>query len=75
MALLFGRNTKKMAKVKIKEVDLNNLRFNTSVEWIKETDVVELHTLTRQELYEKKGVWDNVQELLDQNLEEYDVGV
>ena len=64
---------KEDGKVKIKEVDLNNLRFNTSVEWIKETDVVELHTLTRQELYEKKGVWDNVQELLDQNLEEYDV--
>lgn len=64
---------KENGKTELEEVDLKNLRFNQFVECIDETDVVELHHLTRQELWEKKDIWDNVDELLDKDEEEYDV--
>lgn len=60
-------------KTKLEESRLENLRFDQYAKTIRKTDVVELHELTRRELYEKKDVWDNVQELLDENKEKYEI--
>lgn len=50
-------------KITAKECKLDNLYFDQAVEWIKDTDVVELHSLTIQQLWEKEGIWNNVQEV------------
>jgi len=47
-------------KTKVKEVNIDNLYFNQSVENIKDADgVVEKHFLNRKELLDKKEAWDD----------------
>ena len=59
-------------KTRIKEVKLENLYFNQSVEWLKDADgIVELHHLNEKELRDKEEVWDNVDKLLDKDLTTY----
>ena len=52
-------------KLKIKEVKLDNIYFRQSCESIKGEDLVEFHTLSRKELWDKEGVWENVREVLN----------
>jgi len=51
---------KENGKTCVKESKLDNLYFDQSVEWIEDSNIVELHDLTVQELWEKDGVWDNI---------------
>ncbi|OQA77490.1 MAG: hypothetical protein BWY30_01084 [Tenericutes bacterium ADurb.Bin239] len=52
-------------KTKIKGVRLNNIYFDQSVEWIKDADgIVELHQLSKKQLWDKDGVWDNIREVI-----------
>ena len=52
-------------KTKIKKVRLNNIYFDQSVEWIKDADgIVELHQLSKKQLWDKDGVWDNIREVI-----------
>ena len=53
-------------KTKIKKVRLNNIYFDQSVEWIKDADgIVEIHELSKKQLWDKDGVWDNIKEVID----------
>lgn len=53
-------------KTRIKEVKLDNIYFDQTVEFIKDADgIVEQHHLNKKELLDKEGIWDNVQEVLD----------
>lgn len=56
---------KENGSVKIKEVKLDNIYFRQSCECISDEDIVEIHTLSRKELWDKEGIWDNVREVLD----------
>jgi len=56
---------KENGQVKIKEVKLDNIYFRQSCECINDEDIVEIHTLSRKELWDKEGIWDNVKEVLD----------
>ena len=67
------KKCKEDGKTTIKECDLLNLHFSQSCKTIKEEDVVEDHPMKRQELWEKMDVWDNVKEVLDKDLEEYNL--
>lgn len=58
---------KEEGKTCIKESKLDTLFFDQAIEWIKDTDIVELHDLTEQVMWEKDGVWDNVQEVFKRN--------
>ena len=60
-------------KVELEEVNLLNLYFDQSVECINDTSIVEKHFLSKQELWEKDGVWENVQDLIKQDLDEYEI--
>lgn len=60
-------------KVKLEEVNLLNLYFDQSVDCINKTDVVEKHYLSKAQLWDKVDVWDNVQELLKEEKEEYEI--
>lgn len=52
-------------KFKMKEVLLDNMYFDQTVENLKDSDgIVEMHYLTKSELWEKDGVWDNVKEVI-----------
>jgi hypothetical protein len=57
-------------KKKVKEVKLENLYFDQSVENIKDADVVEIHNLSKKDLYDKEEVWDNVREVLKKKEDE-----
>lgn len=50
-------------KTCVKESKLENLFFDQSVEWIEDSNIVELHDLTIHDLWEKDGVWDNITEV------------
>ena len=53
-------------KTKIKKVRLNNIYFDQSVEWIKDADgIVEVHELSKKQLWDKDGVWENIKEVID----------
>lgn len=60
---------KENGKTCVKESKLDNLYYDQAVEWIKDTDIVELHSLTKQELWEKDGIWDNIKEVFKQGKE------
>jgi len=51
-------------KVELEEVNLLNLYFDQSVKCIEDTDVVELHNLTKNQLWDKNEVWDKVPEVI-----------
>jgi len=58
---------------KLEEVNLLNLYFDQTVEWIKDTPVVEKHYLSKQDLWEKDGAWNFVQELIKEDKDEYEI--
>lgn len=64
----FGSCVWKICKDKneteIEEVDLRNLYFDQTTEWIKNTNVVELHYLSPLEL-KHKTAWDNIDKVLN----------
>lgn len=49
----------------LEEVNLESLYFDQTIKDIKDSDIVENHNLTLNELWEKDGVWDNVQEVIE----------
>lgn len=52
-------------KTKMKEVPLENMYFDQSVENLTDADgIVEIHQLSRGELWKKKDVWDNIPEVI-----------
>lgn len=60
-------------KIELEECDLLNLYFDQTAKNIKDVDLVELHDLTEQQLWEKKNVWNNVQKVLDKKEERYEI--
>jgi len=58
---------KKKGKIELEECDLANLYFDQTAKCINDVDLVELHRLDSQQLWEKKYVWDsaNVEKVLD----------
>lgn len=66
---------KEKGETKVKEVKLDNLYFDQSVEWIKDSNIVELHELTTHDLWEKDGVWDNIVDVFktDRKAHKYEV--
>ena len=66
---------KEKGETKVKEVKLDNLYFDQSVEWIKDTPIVELHELSTAKLWEKDGVWDNIVDVFktDRKAHKYEV--
>lgn len=66
---------KEKGETKVKEVKLDNLYFDQSVEWIKDSNIVELHELTTHDLWEKDGIWDNVVDVFktDRKTHKYEV--
>ena len=66
---------KEKGETKVKEVKLDNLYFDQSVEWIKDSNIVELHELTTHDLWEKDGIWDNVVDVFktDRKAHKYEV--
>ena len=56
------------SKIMMKEVPLQNMYFDQSIEYLKDADgMVELHELSKGELWRKKDVWDNIQEVIKKN--------
>lgn len=49
----------------LEECDLENLYFDQTAKCIRDTEIVEKHILTESELYEKKDIWDNFDELVE----------
>jgi len=62
---LVWKKYKKNGKTCIKEAKLDNLYFDQSVEWIKDTDIVELHNLSVNDLWSKVDVWDGVETFIN----------
>jgi hypothetical protein len=59
---------------KIKKVRLENLYFDQSVEWIKDADgIVEIHNLTKKQLWDKDEIWDNIRDVLKEKEHNYEV--
>jgi len=58
---------KEDGKMCVKESRLDNLYFDQAIEWIEDTDIVELHDLTIHDLWEKDGAWDNILEVFKKN--------
>lgn len=50
--------------VELEEVNLENLLFDPKAECISDSDVIEIHHLSSNELYGKKDVWENVDKVL-----------
>lgn len=61
--------------VEVEEVKLDKLYFDQSVEWIEDSNIVELHELTTHDLWEKDGIWDNVVDVFktDRKAHKYEV--
>lgn len=70
---VWKKYTDEDGKVEIEEVDLQNLYFDQAVECINDTDIVEKHFLSRRELWEKDGIWNNVQEVLKEKGDEFEI--
>lgn len=58
------KKTKKDGKWTIKEDDLRNLFFDYSVEYIKDSPVVQLHYMTEGEIMKMEG-WDNKEKAIE----------
>jgi hypothetical protein len=54
----------KDGKEDIEPCDLRNLYFDPSVKNIKDTNIVELHYLTDEEIRAKSDIWDNTEEII-----------
>ena len=65
----YGGSVWKVSKVKgkkiIEESELGNLYFDQAVKNIEDANIVEKHYLSKNELHEKKGVWENIDTLLE----------
>ena len=60
------KRCKEDKKTKLKKVRLDNLYFDQSVEWIQDADgIVEIHNLSKKQLWDKDGAWDNVREVIN----------
>lgn len=70
---LWKRVYREDGKKELQEVNLLNVYFDQTTEWIKDTDVVEKHFLSRNKLWEKMDVWDNVAQLIKQDKKEYEI--
>lgn len=66
---------KENGKTCVKEVKLDKLYFDQSVEWIKDSSIVELHEISTAKLWEKDGIWDNVVDVFktDRKAHKYEV--
>jgi len=53
------------AKTEAVEVPLGNMYFDTTVESIRDTNVVRKYYLTRDEITEKEGIWEHTNTVLD----------
>jgi len=60
----YGSSVFKLFKGELKEVKLSNIYFDPTAESIRDIDVVEMHYMTESQLQSKKGIWDNVEEVL-----------
>jgi hypothetical protein len=64
----YGSIVWKKEKVKgktiLKEVKLDNLYFDQSIENIRDTNIVEKHFLSAQDLEDKRDVWKNIDEAI-----------
>lgn len=58
---------KEDGEICVKESRLDNLYFDQAIEWLEDTDIVELHDLTIHDLWEKDGAWDNIQQVFNKN--------
>ena len=58
---------KEKGKIELEECDLANLYFDQTAKCLEDVDLVEMHRLDEQQLWEKKYVWDsaNVEKVLD----------
>jgi len=61
---------KERGVTELEEVKLDKLYFDQSIEDIKDADIVELHNQTLNELWEKEGVWEGIDEVLKKNGED-----
>lgn len=57
--------TKKDKEYILDECKLESLYFDQEAENIKDVDIVEKHFLNTNELWDKRGVWDNVDKLIE----------
>jgi len=49
----------------IEECNLGNLYFDQATKDIKDANIVEKHYLSQNELWNKKGIWENLEEVLE----------
>lgn len=61
----YGSSVFKLFKGALKEVKLNNLYFDITTESVRDTAIIEMHYLTEFQLQQKKGVWDGIEKVLD----------
>jgi hypothetical protein len=61
-------------KTKIKKVRINNLYFDQGVENIQDADgIVEIHNLSRKQLWDKDGAWENISNVLEEDQHNYEI--
>ena len=69
----YGGSVWKVVKVDgkktIEECELGNLYFDQAVKDIEDANIVEKHYLSKNELWEKKGIWENVEDLIEKSEE------
>ena len=61
----YGSVVWKVVNNELELVDLKNLYFNPLCKTIRDTDLVEKHYLSERELNDKKDVWENIDEVLE----------
>ena len=70
----FGSYVVKLVKEKgiteVRACDLRHLYFDPAVKNIRDSDIVEMHYLTAQEIKAKSDVWDNTEEIVNISDEE-----
>lgn len=66
---------KEKGKEKVEDVQLQNLYFDISVENIADTNIVQKHYLSRDQLKAKDNIWDNVNKVLDKCEDENSVEI
>jgi hypothetical protein len=66
----YGSSVWKIVDNDVELVNLQNLYFDPLAKSIRDTDIVEKHYLSSNDLRDKKEVWDNVDELLKKDPDE-----
>lgn len=67
----YGSSVVKVLDGKLDLVDLRNIYFDPLVKNIKDTNIVEKHRLNRTELNSRRDVWQNIDDVLDDDKDEY----